>query len=152
MRSASSETVNARAPSRSRPGRAPTRARRTTCTASSATSSAGASGTIGRSALAEIPGDIIRADGGYGGSSDFRNAIRLLGFDFGVGIQSNVRVVRLDRLDRARGEAATVLDMAMALGRKAFRKITWRHGSKAKLSSRFCFVRVKTMHDDGIAV
>jgi len=107
---------------------------------------------IERAALAEIPGDIILADGGYGGSSDFRNTIRLLGFDFGVGIQSNVRVVRLDRLDRTRGEAATVLDMTMALGRKAFRKITWRHGSKAKLSSRFCFVRVKTMHDDGIAV
>jgi SRSO17 transposase len=107
---------------------------------------------IERAALAEIPGDIILADGGYGGSSDFRNAIRLLGFDFGVGIQSNVRVVRLDRLDRTRGEAATVLEMTMALGRKAFRKITWRHGSKVKLSSRFCFVRVKTMHDDGIAV
>jgi SRSO17 transposase len=107
---------------------------------------------IERAALAEIPGDIILADGAYGGSADFRNAVRLLGFDFGVGIQSNARVVRLDRLDRTRGEATTVLDLTMALGRKAFRKITWRHGSKAKLSSRFCFTRVKTMHDDGTAV
>jgi SRSO17 transposase len=107
---------------------------------------------IERAALAEIPGEIILADGAYGDSSDFRNTVRLLGFDFGVGIQSTVRVVRLDRLDRARGETTTVVDLALALGRKAFRKSTWRHGSKAKLSSQFCFVRVKTMHDDGISV
>jgi len=107
---------------------------------------------IERAALAGIPGDIVLADGGYGGSSDFRNAIRLLGFDFGVGIQSNVQVVRLDRLSRVRGEATTVLDLTMALGHKAFRKVTWRNGSKAKLSSRFCFLRVKTAHDDGSAL
>jgi SRSO17 transposase len=107
---------------------------------------------IERAALAEIPGEIILADGAYGDSSDFRNTVRLLGFDFGVGIQSTARVVRLDRLDRARGEATTVVNLAMALGREAFRKITWRHGSKAKLSSKFCFARVKTMHDDGISV
>jgi SRSO17 transposase len=107
---------------------------------------------IERAALAEIPGEIILADGAYGDSSDFRNAVRLLGFDFGVGIQSTVRVVRLDLLDRARGDTTTVLDLVTTLGRKAFRRITWRHGSKAKLSSQFCFVRVKTMHDDGISV
>jgi len=107
---------------------------------------------IERAALAEVPGDIILADAGYGGSSDFRNAVRLLGFDFGVGIQSNLQVMRLDRLGRVRGEATTVLELTTALGRKSFRKITWRNGSKAKLSSRFCFVRVKTAHDDGNAV
>jgi SRSO17 transposase len=107
---------------------------------------------IERAALAEVPGDIVLADGAYGDSSDLRNAVRLLGFDFGVGVQSTARVVRLDRLDRARGDTTTVLDLTMALGRKAFRKLTWRHGSKARLSSRFCFVRVKTMHDDGLAV
>ncbi len=107
---------------------------------------------IERAALAELPGEIILADGAYGDSSDFRNTIRSLGFDFGVGIQSTVRVVRLDLLDRARGDTTTVLDLVTTLGRKAFRKITWRHGSKAKLSSHFCFVRVKTMHDDGLTV
>jgi SRSO17 transposase len=109
-------------------------------------------GMIERAALAEVPGDIILADGAYGDSSDFRNAVRLLGFDFGVGVQSTVRVVRLDRLDRSRGDTTTVLDLTMALGRKAFRKVTWRHGSKTRLSSQFCFVRVKTMHDDGLTV
>jgi len=107
---------------------------------------------IERAALAEIPGEIILADGGYGASSDFRNAVRIMGFDFAVGIPSSVRMVRLDRLDRARGDTTTAMELATALGRKAFRKVTWRHGSKAKLSSRFCFARVKTMHDDGLSV
>ena len=75
-----------------------------------------------------------------------------MGFDFGVGIPSSLRVVRLDRLDRARGDAMTALELADALGRKAFRKVTWRHGSKAKLISHFCFVRVKTTHDDGLTL
>lgn len=105
---------------------------------------------IERASLAKIPGDIILADGAYGSSSDFRNFVRLMGFDFGVGIQSNARVVRLDRLDRVRGEVSTAAELAESLGRKAFRRVTWRQGSKAALRSNFCFLRVKTMHDDGI--
>jgi SRSO17 transposase len=31
----------------------------------------------------------------------------------------------------------------------AFRRLTWRTGTKGKLSSRFCFRRVKTARDDG---
>ena len=38
---------------------------------------------------------------------------------------------------------------AEALGQKAFRTYTWRDGTKAAMSSRFCFVRVKTAHEDG---
>ena len=107
---------------------------------------------IERARQAQIPGDIILADAAYGDSSDFRNGIRRLGFDFGVGIQSTVRVVRLDALDRARGEPITALELMTSFGLKAFRKVTWRQGSKAKLSSRFRFVRVKTMHDDGLTL
>ena len=107
---------------------------------------------IQRAQRAQIPGNIILADAAYGDSSDFRNGIRQLGFDFGVGIQSTVRVVRLDSLDRARGEPITALNLMTSFGLRAFRKVTWRQGSKAKLSSRFRFVRVKTMHDDGLAV
>jgi SRSO17 transposase len=107
---------------------------------------------IDRAHGAQIPGNIILADAAYGDSSDFRNGIRQRGFDFGVGIQSTVRVVRLDPLDRARGGPITALDLMTSFGLKAFRRVTWRQGSKAKLSSRFRFVRVKTMHDDGLAV
>ena len=99
-----------------------------------------------------VPGQIVLADAAYGDSSEFRNGVRALGFDFAVGVQSSVRVVRLDRNDRVNDKAETVAELVQRLGPKAFRKVTWRDGSKAKLSSRFCFVRVKTAHDDGAAL
>lgn len=107
---------------------------------------------IERARNADIPGEIMLADAAYGDSSEFRNGVRRLGFDFAVGIQSNVRVVRLDRLDRINEKAETVAELVERLGRKAFRKLTWREGTGSKLSSRFCFVRVKTTHDDGIPI
>ena len=38
---------------------------------------------------------------------------------------------------------------AVKLGRRAFRRLTWRVGPGGKLSSRFAFRRVKVAHDDG---
>jgi SRSO17 transposase len=99
-----------------------------------------------------VSGQIVLADAAYGDASAFRNGVRALGFDFAVGVQSTMRVVRLDRNDRVNDKAETVAELIQRLGPKAFRKVTWRDGSKAKLSSRFCIVRVKPAHDDGIAL
>lgn len=109
---------------------------------------------IERAMLAEIPGEIILADAAYGESSKFRNTVRTLGLDFAVGVQSTLRVVRLDSHERVNEKPETVAELASRLGRKRFRRLTWREGTgtKAKLSSRFCFVRVKTAHDDGITL
>jgi SRSO17 transposase len=107
---------------------------------------------IERARKAGIAGEIMLADAAYGDSSEFRNGVRRLGFDFAVGIQSNVRVVRLDRRDRINEKTETVAELVQRLGRKAFRKLTWREGTGSKLSSRFCFLRVKTTHDDGIPI
>lgn len=107
-------------------------------------------GMIERAVKAGITGEIMLADAAYGDSSEFRNGVRELGFDFAVGVQSTLRVVRLDGRDRINEKPETAADLVARLGQKAFRKITWREGSRAKLSSRFCFVRVKTTHDDGI--
>jgi SRSO17 transposase len=46
----------------------------------------------------------------------------------------------------------SALELAESLGRKAFRRLTWRHGTNRSLASNFCFVRVKTTHDDGVAL
>jgi SRSO17 transposase len=105
---------------------------------------------IERGVKAGIPGEIVLADAAYGDSSEFRNGVRSLGFDFAVGVQSSLRVVRLDSRDRINEKPETVAALVQRLGRKAFRKITWRDATKTKLSSRFCFVRVKTTHDDGV--
>src|SRR5213078_4351177 len=47
---------------------------------------------IERAAFSNVPGEIILADAGYGEASEFRNTVRLLGFDFAVGVQSTLRV------------------------------------------------------------
>jgi SRSO17 transposase len=107
-------------------------------------------GMIERGLKNGVPGQIILADAAYGDSSEFRNTVRKLGFDFAVGVQSSLRVVRLDSRDRVNEKPETVAALVARLGRKAFRTITWREGTGTKLSSRFCFVRVKTTHDDGV--
>lgn len=97
-----------------------------------------------------IPGDIILADSAYGDSTDFRNRVRALGFDFAVGVHHTLGVLRLDRNDRINTKPLSAGEVVAALPKKAFRRITWRDGTKGKLSGRFCFVRVQTTHDDGI--
>lgn len=105
---------------------------------------------IERAVRSNVPGEIILADAAYGEASEFRNTVRLLGFDFAVGVQSTLRVVRLDAQDSVNEKPETAADLVARLGSKRFRKLTWREGTKAKLSSRFCFVRVKVAEDDGL--
>lgn len=107
---------------------------------------------IERAVHSNVPGEIILADAAYGEASEFRNTIRLLGFDFAVGVQSTLRVVRLDAQDSVNEKPDTAAELVARLGPKRFRKLTWREGTKAKLSSRFCFVRVKVAEDDGLTV
>ena len=107
---------------------------------------------IERASVAGVPGEIILADAAYGESSEFRNTVRLLGFDLAVGVQATLRVVRLDSRDHVNDKPETAAELVGRLGPKRFRKLTWREGTKAKLSSRFCFVRVKVAEDDGLAI
>jgi len=107
---------------------------------------------IERAARSEVPGEIILADAAYGEASEFRNTVRALGFDFAVGVQSTLRVVRLDSHDRINEKPETAAQLVERLGPKAFRKLTWREGTKTKLSSRFCFIRVKVAEDDGMTL
>lgn len=99
-----------------------------------------------------IPGDIMLADSAYGDSTHFRNSVRELGFDFAVGVHSTLGVLRLDRNDRVNTKPQSVAEVVAALPKKAFRMVTWRDGTKGKLSGRFAFVRVLTTHDDGTAL
>lgn len=97
----------------------------------------------------KIPGEIVLADAAYGNSSEFRNAVRVFGLDLGVGIQASTKVWLLDSLGRRRGEPVSAQELAVELGRSAFRRKTWRVGTGGKLSSSFAFRRVKVAHDDG---
>ena len=105
---------------------------------------------IERAAQAGIPGEIVLADSAYGDSSEFRDTVRMLGFDYAVGVKRGTKVVRARRDGRTWGRAMSIEDLAKALKPKEYRRLTWRDGTRGKLSSRFAFVRVKTTHDDGV--
>ncbi len=107
---------------------------------------------ITRAVEDEIPGEVVLADCAYGVSSDFRNVIRMYGLDFGVAVNALTRVWLLDALGRRQGEPVGAQQLGVDLGAKAFRPITWRQGTKGnreRLSSRFCFRRVKAANEDG---
>src|SRR5271169_5423473 len=99
----------------------------------------------------EIPGKIILADSFYGHSRPFRETVHLLGFDYGMAIYSSDTMQRLDRRDYRRGELLSAKAIALALGPKAFRRCTWRQGTKTQLSSRFALCRVKVPVEKGLA-
>ena len=97
----------------------------------------------------KIPGDIVLADAAYGVSSEFRNTVRMFGLDLGVAVTASTKVWPLDKLNRRRGEPLGAQALGVKLGRRAFRRLTWRMGPGGKLSSRFAFCPVKVAHDDG---
>jgi SRSO17 transposase len=109
-------------------------------------------GMIARAASAEIPGDVILADAAYGGSATFRNTVRVLGFDYAVQVRSSTLVVTLNEREQKEGRVRSLLQLAQYRGRTAFRRYTWREGTKQALSSKFLFARVKTAGDDGFTI
>jgi SRSO17 transposase len=107
---------------------------------------------IRRARDAGVPGEIMLADSVYGNSAEFRNEVRQMGFDFGVQVESNIHVVRLDSRGCPSGYALSALQLAQRRGRESFRRFTWREASKSELSSQFLFQRVKTTGNDGVTL
>ena len=104
---------------------------------------------ITRAVEDKIPGDIVLVDAAYAGSSDFRNTVRMFGFDLGVAVTASTKVWRLDKIERRRGDPLSAQNLGVELGRRTFRRLTWRVGPGGRLSSHFAFRRVKIAHDDG---
>jgi SRSO17 transposase len=105
---------------------------------------------IERACLSNVPGEIVLADSAYGDSSAFRAGLQLYHLDYAVGVHSPTKVFPLDPRGRRSRDAIGVAELARRLGPSAFRRTTWRESTSGrKLSARFCFRRVKVMHDDG---
>lgn len=104
---------------------------------------------IARAMDDKVPGQVVLADSAYGDSSDFRNVVRTFGLDIAVAIKANTKVWLLDAAGRRRGEPIGVQELGIELGAKKFRRTTWREGTSGRMTSKFCFRRVKVAHDDG---
>lgn len=97
-----------------------------------------------------VPPGLLLADSAYGDNADFRRGVRCAGLNYAVGIHRTSTVWRLDRLGRRIGKPVAVGDLAIAIGRKGFRRTTWRDGTKGKLASKFAAERVVLAQDDGV--
>lgn len=106
---------------------------------------------IERASAAHIPGNVVLADSAYGSSSEFRAALRVMDFDFALGVTPQLGVSQLKNNGMC-GPSVSALELVQQLKPSAFRKVTWRSGTKSDLSSRFCFVRVRTTQEDGLAI
>lgn len=108
-----------------------------------------------------VPNRPVLADAAFGDSRDFRDGLRALGLDFAVAVSSNTMVwgpgvepaVKPRTAKRGRTptqfvgrngeEPISVANLAQELLHSgAFRKTTWRQGTKKALSGKFARVRI----------
>lgn len=109
-----------------------------------------------------LPGDLVIADSGYGASQPFRRGLEERGLSYIVGVSPEMVVFtegpvweppgpaarpegtggrprRRPRLAEGSPRPVSLKSLAASLPR---RKVTWREGTKGKLSARFAWVRV----------
>ena len=115
---------------------------------------------------AGLPCGVVLMDAGYGASTELRSSITALELPYVAGIapQTTVWVPgeeplppkkwsgqgRPPKLVRRDGkhQPISVKELALDLPASAWRKVTWREGAAAPLSSRFARVRVRVAHRD----
>jgi SRSO17 transposase len=104
-----------------------------------------------REALAAgVPQGTLLTDASYGSNSAFRAGVSALGLKYVAAIIPTIMVRRVCN-DGALGRRQSVKTLALSLPKKAWRTITWREGSNAKLRSRFASVQVRTAPIRGAA-
>jgi SRSO17 transposase len=115
---------------------------------------------------AGLPRGVVLMDAGYGSNTELRSSLTALGLSYmaGIGPQATVwapgeeplppkkwsgqgRRPKLVRRD-AKHQPISVKELALNLPASAWRKVGWREGVAAPLSSRFARVRVRVAHRD----
>jgi SRSO17 transposase len=114
---------------------------------------------------AGVPLGVVLADAGFGNGSDFRDELTGMDLEYAVGVlpttsvwpegqgplpprQWGGRGRPPTRLRRDEGhQPVTVKDLAIKRQGR-FRRVTWREGTKGKLSGRFLALRVRSAHRD----
>jgi SRSO17 transposase len=103
---------------------------------------------IGRALAWGVPRATVLADAAYGTVAAFRQHLRQLGFDYAVDVQSNVSVAWVLPTGNET-KPMSVRELADVLPASAYRRVTWRKGTRRDLSSRFAMVRVRVTNDEG---
>jgi SRSO17 transposase len=115
----------------------------------------------------KVPVGVVLADAAYGNGTQFRAAVRELGLEYTVAIESSTTIWKpgqqpLPAPPRRPGRGAppkrlqrnadhlpvSAKQLALGLPSTAWKDIGWRQGSKGTLRSRFAAVRVRPAHRD----
>jgi SRSO17 transposase len=114
----------------------------------------------------DLPRAPVVADAGYGIVTEFRDGLRQRGLSYAVGVTREVSVWApgteplpvppyqgrgrppARRLRDADHQPVSLEELAKSLPAKAFKDISWREGTKGRMTSRFAAVRVRTAHGD----
>jgi SRSO17 transposase len=99
---------------------------------------------------ADLPRGVVLADVDYGRDSDFRQQVSGLGLRYAVAVRGTTKVHVFDRSGTLDTEAISIEDLALLLAYqpRAYRRYTWREGTKETLSARFAFGRVVAARGD----
>jgi SRSO17 transposase len=98
---------------------------------------------IREACAAGVPRGVVLMDASYGSNSALRAGVSVLGLSYVAGIVTTIKVRAVS--DRGEPEERmSVKELALSLPKHAWRTITWREGSAAKLRSRFTRVQVRT--------
>jgi SRSO17 transposase len=108
---------------------------------------------------ARLPRGTVLMDAGYGNDSRLRTGITALGLRYVAGILPNTLMWPSGAVPRRKGkplnntgrrdepDLISAKEIALALPKRAWRRIEWREGSASRLSSRFARVRVGVGHN-----
>ena len=86
---------------------------------------------------------VVLMDASYGSNSDLRYGVGALALSYVAGIVPTIKVQAVTK-DGKLGGRMDAKELALSLPRHAWRTVTWREGTNARLSSRFARVRVRT--------
>jgi SRSO17 transposase len=104
---------------------------------------------IRRACTRELPRGTVLADAAYGTDTGFRSALAELKLRYLVGVQPRLGVWFAHEHKRQRElRPLAVKEVALALPAQAWRKVSWREGTKRTLTARFAARRVRTAHPD----
>src|SRR3954462_5072305 len=130
------------------------------------TKTAIALGQLRQALAAGVPVGILLGDPAYGDETDFRVGVADLGLRYMLGVRAGTSVWapgtgplppapgsgRAGPPTRLRRDAATqpvtLKALALSLPAQDWRTLTWREGTRGKLTSRFAAVRVRPAHRD----
>ena len=114
----------------------------------------------------DVPRGVVLADAAYGDDNAFREGLERLELCYAVGIRTKTSVwppdtaplppptrsgmgrpPKLLRRDKQH-QPLSVKDLALCLSPTDLRKVSWREGTRGRMSSRFTALRVRVAHRD----